>query len=100
MDISYLGGVIVEVETTIDASALAAQHGWKLPASSANPASGEEPLPPQDDASAADADAQPPAQQAAQPSPRRPLGQALQERLLVRLVSRAPLYFPELLYCD
>jgi hypothetical protein len=80
MDISYLGGIMVEVETTIDATALAAQHGWKLPGSSANPASGEEA--PADDA--ADADA-PPTQPA--PSPRRPLGQALQERLMVRPIT-------------
>ena len=79
MDISYSGGIVVEVETTIDATALAAQHGWRLPPSGAGPASGEEAI--AEDA-AADADA-PPTQQSA-PSPRRPLGQALQERLLVR----------------
>ena len=80
MDISYLGGIIVEVETTIDATALAAQHGWRLPPSGAGPASGEEAA---DDVAAADADA--PAPTPSVPSPgRRPLGQALQERLLVR----------------
>ena len=83
MDLSYLGGVLVEVETTIDAAALAAQHGWRLPASGVGPATGEEPQPVAEDG--ADADAPPPQQQQpSAPSPRRPLGQALQERLLVR----------------
>jgi hypothetical protein len=82
MDISYLGGIIVEVETTIDATALAAQHGWRLPPSGAGPASGEEATA-ADDVAAADADV--PAPTPSVPSPgRRPLGQALQERLLVR----------------